>query len=91
MENRRLTVGTRVEVRRIGSVPARGYILRGPLEYLAHIGAFYHVGFRPPDAEPLPAGRPRRGAKPRTVETPEFGMYDERDIKVLRGRPLALK
>ena len=84
-----LKIGAHVEVRRIDGETARGYILRGPLEYLKHIGRFYHVGVRVPSGEDdFPRGRPRRGMeKNRNTIIQEFGMYEEREIRKLSGRP----
>ena len=88
-----LKIGAHVEVRRIDGETARGYILRGPLEYLKHIGRFYHVGVRMPEPGPEPAeapkpGRPKRGTeRKRNMVTQAFGMYEERDIRRVPGRP----
>ena len=46
----KLRIGARVEVKRIDGEAQRGYILRGPLECLRHIGDFYHVGLLEPKA-----------------------------------------
>ena len=82
--------GTRVEVVRVGGETRQGYVLRGPLESLRHIGPFYHVGERPP-REARPAGRPRRGAaRAKPAPLPEFGMYAPEDIRVLPGAPVKL-
>lgn len=88
----RLRIGARVEVKRIDGEPMQGYILRGPLEYLRHIGDFYHVGLAAPEA-PKQRGRPRKGeerTEPAPGKGPEFGMYEGRDIRTLAGAPLKI-
>lgn len=87
-----LRIGARVEVKRIDGETAQGYILRGPLEYLRHIGDFYHVGLAVPEA-PRRRGRPRTGEErpePAPGKGPEFGMYEGRDIRTLAGAPLKI-
>lgn len=80
MKRHKLRIGALVEVRRADGEKRRGYILRGPLECLAHIGPFYHVGALPPGKRG--PGRPRKGQK--EPEAAEFGLYDARDITVIK-------
>jgi len=88
----KLRIGARVEVKRIDGEAQRGYILRGPLEYLRHIGDFYHVGLLEPKA-PRRRGRPRKDEElpePAPGSGPEFGMYEARAIRTLAGAPVKI-
>lgn len=89
---KRLKIGSCVEVKQINGETRRGYIQSEPLEFLAHIGNFYHVGDHPPAPDPETVyhrGRPRAGEirKPRRIIYHEFGMYETDQIRVIRGRP----
>lgn len=67
-----LTIGSAVEVSRINGEARRGYIVDGPLDYMRHIGDFYQIGSRPPEA-----------TEARRRKQPIFGTYLGADIRPL--------
>ena len=75
-----LSLGRKVQVRRVNGEEARGVIAEGPLEHLRHIGEFYIVAQRVPTVE-KPVARRNSGRKSKRMlayesETGRIGMYE---------------
>lgn len=87
---KQLKIGARVEVTRADGEKRIGYVQSGPLEYLLHIGEFYHIGDAPPAQDPETVyrrGRPKRGEirLPKRTTYHEFGMYGREFIRPVDG------
>lgn len=75
-----LSLGRKVQVRRINGEEARGVIAEGPIEHLRHIGEFYIVAQRVPTVE-KPLAKRNSGRKSNKMlayesETGRIGMYE---------------
>lgn len=75
-----LSLGRKVQVRRINGEEARGVIAEGPIQHLRHIGEFYIVAQRVPTVD-KPVAKRNSGRKSNRMlqyesETGRIGMYE---------------
>ena len=82
-----LSLGRKVQVRRINGEEARGVIAEGPIEHLRHIGEFYMVAQRVPTVD-KPVAKHNSGRKSKKMlayesETGRIGMYERACITAL--------